>query len=115
MNKRQYKKYAKKNWCKSWYMSRYVDISNEMREYAIVFLDESPIGLYIEITDSKRGNLKHPLQIEIMKFGMIIGPSFSNRQISSLEPLQKSNIVVIPYKLGKSIVPILRYKYCDDK
>ena len=70
MNRRKWKKYANKDYCKSWYMSRYNKLRLEAIEYAIIFKDMSPFGIQIKIIDSKRGNLKHPLKIQIEKYAV---------------------------------------------
>lgn len=77
MNKRKWKKYAKKAYCKSWYVSRYNKIVQEAKEYAIVFLDMSPFGICVRITDSKRGNLKHPLNVRTDHTVKNLQPAFS--------------------------------------
>ena len=66
MNKRQMKKYKKKNCEKSWYNARKAEIL--MRKRMVVMMESiingeelSPLSFAIEIVDSKRGSLKHPL------------------------------------------------------
>ena len=65
MNKRQWKKYCKKGFNKKWYNTRRYKLEMEARKYAIVVYDWSPFGIGVEIKDSKRGNLKHPLEVAV--------------------------------------------------
>ena len=67
MNKRQYKKYAKKYFKKSYYDMRYAKI---VKTYAktnnIIPNHKDTHALFI--IDSRKGNLKHPVSIKLLNF-----------------------------------------------
>ena len=63
MNKRQYKKYAKKNYCKSYYNVRQ---KHMLRKATEICKNLGKEMWCLCITDSRRMNLKHPIKIELV-------------------------------------------------
>ena len=63
MNKRQYKKYAKKNYCKSYYNVRR---EHMLRKATEICKNLGKEMLCLCITDSRRMDLKHPIKIELL-------------------------------------------------
>lgn len=67
MNKRQYKKYAKKYFKKSYYDVRYAKIVEKVAK-ANNIIPNHKSNYAVFIVDSRRGDLKHPVSIKLLNF-----------------------------------------------